>query len=110
MWNRVSTSLTNPLRSPVGNEPLLFAAARTTSTIAALAADLTTIAAPSVCICVVAGVDALALGPLGMALALDLDSLLLDGGAVANAPAGNDGPGFFHPLGCRLVRLTGLDR
>ena len=41
--------------------------------ITALAADLTSVAVPLVCTCVVAGVDVLPLGPLGIALALALD-------------------------------------
>ena len=62
--------------------------------IAALAADLTTVPAPFVCTWIVAGVDALPLGPIGMAMAFDLDSLLPDGGAVAGLPVDDDGSGF----------------
>jgi len=76
---RLSASLTNSLRSVVANEPLPFEWACTASAIAALAADLTSVTAPSVCTCVVVGVDELPLGPLGTDLALDLDLLLLAG-------------------------------
>ena len=55
----------------------------------ALTAELTSVAAPLVRTCVVTGVDALALGPLGMGLDSDLDLLLLDdGGAAAGPPGG----------------------
>jgi len=95
MWNRVTTSLTNLLRSFVSNESLPFGAGCTASTTAALAVDLTTVAALLICACIVADVDASPLGPLGMALAFDLDSLLLDGGAVASPPVDDDGSGVF---------------
>ena len=93
---RLSTSLTNSLRSLVANEPLPFGWACVASTIAALAADLTSVAAPLACTCVATGVDDLPLGPLGMDLALALDLLLLDGGgAVGAPPVADDGSGFF---------------
>ena len=57
--------------------------------------DLTTIAAPLVCTGTVAGVDALPLGPLGMALAFDLDWFLLDGGVVAGPAVDDNSSGFF---------------
>ena len=102
---RASTSLTNSFRSLVANEPLPFGWACAASTIVALAADLTSIAAPLVCSRVVTGVDALPLGPLGTDLALDLDLLLLDdGGAVAGPPVDGDGSGFFT---CADVKLLG---
>ena len=59
----------------------------------ALVADLLSVAAPSVCTWIVAGVDAFPLGPLGIDLALDLDFLLLEGGVVAGPPVDNDGSG-----------------
>jgi len=62
---------------------------------AALAADLTSLAAPLICTCVVTGVDTLPWGPLGTELALDLDLLLLDRGAVGGPPVDDDGSGFF---------------
>jgi hypothetical protein len=43
-------------------------------------------------------------------LALALNLLLLDGGAVAGPPVHDDGSRFFHQHGCEAVRLTGLDR
>jgi len=75
------------------------------STIAALAADLTSVAAPLVCACVVAGVDVLLLSPLGTDLALALDLLLLDGGAVEGPPVDDDGSGFFTTAGAELELL-----
>jgi hypothetical protein len=58
---------------------------------AAPVADLTTVAALSVCTCVVAGVGALPLGTLGITLTFDLDLLLLDGVAVAGLPVDDYG-------------------
>ena len=50
------------------------------------------------------GVDALLLGPLGMALALALDLLLLDdGGAVAGPPADDDGLVYFTSADAELL-------
>ena len=64
--------------------------------IAALAADLTSAAAPLVRTCVVAGDDALLLGPLGINLALTLGLLLLnDEGVPTGPPVADDGSGFF---------------
>jgi len=101
---RASTSLTNSLRSLVANDPLPFGWARAASMIAALAADLTSVAAPLVCTCVVMGADALPLGPLGTDLALDLDLLLLDdGGAVAGPPVDDDGSAFFTSADAELL-------
>ena len=71
-----------------------------------LVADLLSVAAPSVCTWIVAGVDAFPLGPLGIDLALDLDFLLLEGGVVASPPVDDDGSGGwggFRQLGCRVV-------
>ena len=70
------------------------------SVITALAAD---------CACVVAGVDALRLVPLGTDLALDLDLLFLDRGAVAVLQRAM--VARFHRRGCRVrvVMLTGLE-
>jgi len=48
------------------------------------------------------GVDALQLGPLGMNLALDLDLLLLDGGAVGGPPVDGNGLGFFSSADAEL--------
>jgi len=104
-WIRASTSLINLLRSVGGNEPLPFGWACTASTIAALAADLTSVAAPLVCACVVEGVGALPLGPLGTDLALALDLLLLDGGAVEGPPVDEDDSGFFTTVGAELELL-----
>jgi len=89
--------LTNSLRSLGANEPLSFEWVYAASTIAALAADLTSVAAPSVCTCVVASVDALPLGPLGTGVALNLYLLLPDGGVVDGPPADDDGSGIFSP-------------
>ena len=75
------------------------------SSIAALAADLTTVVAPLVCTCVVVGVDALPLGPLGIDLPLNLDLLLLDGGAVAGPPVDDDGSGVFTSADAELELL-----
>ena len=102
---RASTSLTNSLRSLVANEPLPFGWACAASTIAALAADLTSVAAPLVCTCAVTGVDALPLGPLGADLALDLDLLLLDdgGGAGGPPPVDDNGSGFFASADAELL-------
>jgi len=79
----------------------------TASTFAVLPADLTTVAAPLVCTCVVAGVDALPLGPLGtdLALALNLDLLLLDGGAVEGLPVDDDCSGVFITADAELELL-----
>ena len=82
-----------------------FGWACTASTIAALAADLTSVAAPLVCACVVVGVDALPLGPLGTDLALDLDLLLLEGGAVEGPPVDDGGSGFFTTADAELELL-----
>jgi hypothetical protein len=56
---------------------------------------LTAAAPPLLCTCVVAGVNAWALGPLGMDSALALDLSFLDGGVVAGPPLDDDGSGFF---------------
>jgi len=61
----------------------------------ALAVDLTIVAVPLVCTCIVAGVDPLPMDPLGMGLAFDLDLLLLDGGAVASPQVHDNSSGFF---------------
>ena len=93
---RLSTSLTNSLRSLIANEPLLFGWACVASTITALVEDLTSVAAPLICTCAMTGVGTLPWGPLRTDLALDLDLLLLDdGGAVADPPVDDDGSGFF---------------
>ena len=84
----------------------------TPSTFAALAADLTTVAAPLVYTCVVAGVDALPLGPFGNGLGHKLDLLLPDGGAVEGLTVDDDCSGVFITADAelRVVRLTGFDR
>jgi len=88
-------------------EPLPFGYARTASTMAALAADLTNVAAPLVCTCVVMGVDASQFGPLRRDLALNLRLLLLDDeGAIAGPPVDDDASSFFNSADVEPVGLT----
>ena len=57
---------------------------------------MTSVAVPLVCTYVVAGVDALPLGPLGIDLVFDLDFLLLDdAGSGAGPPVDDNDSGFF---------------
>ena len=101
---RASTSLTNSFRSLVAKEPLPFGWGCAASMIAAPAADLTSLAAPFVYTCVVTGVDALLLGPLGTDLALDLDLLLLDDERATGGPSVDDnGSGFFTSADVKLL-------
>ena len=91
-------SLTNSLRSLVANELLPFGWACAAPTVAALAAGLTSVAAPLVCAWVVAIADTLSLGLLGIDL-----SLLGDGGAVAGPPVVDDSSGFSSSSGAELL-------
>lgn len=55
-----------------------------------------------------AGVGAFQLGPLRIDLALDLDLLLLDGGAVAGPQVDDDGLGIFTSTNAELLGWLGL--
>ena len=90
----------------MANEPLPSGWAALT--IAALTADLMSVAAPLVYTRAVAGVDALPSGPSCMDLALDLDLLLLDRGAVAGPLLDDNGSGFFTSADAELLGGLGL--
>ena len=102
--NKSEHPLTNSCGPSSQSEPLPLRWTYTASTIAALAADLTSVAVPLVSTCVVAGVDALPLGQLREDLTLDLN-LLLDGGAVEGPPADDGWLGFFTSAEAELKFL-----